>query len=32
MIKVDRTYHIHVYDANTDGQQYFLGEGIENVQ
>ena len=25
-------YHIHVYAVNTDGQQYFLGEGIESVQ
>lgn len=25
-------YHIHVYALNTDGQQYFLGEGIGNVQ
>ena len=25
-------YHIHVYAVNTDGQQYFLGEGIGSVQ
>ena len=25
-------YHIHVYTVNTDGQQYFLGEGIGSVQ
>lgn len=25
-------YHIHVYAVNTDGQQYFLGEGMGSVQ
>lgn len=25
-------YHIYVYAVNTDGQQYFLGEGIGSVQ
>ena len=25
-------YHIHVYAVNTDGQQYFLREGIGSVQ
>lgn len=25
-------YHIHVYAVNTDGQKYFLGEGIGSVQ
>lgn len=25
-------YHIHAYAVNTDGQQYFLGEGIGSVQ